>query len=100
VGSNRLFDRTFGEQAFGNLASALHEMGRDREAIDVARRSVELSPHFSLCLARSLSACLSPSLCLSVCLSASVSVSLSLFLSLSFALSLSLSLSLSLNPKA
>ncbi|KAJ1486106.1 hypothetical protein T484DRAFT_1791002 [Baffinella frigidus] len=33
--------------AFGNLASALHEMGRDREAVDVARRGVQIDPNYA-----------------------------------------------------
>ncbi|EKX43301.1 hypothetical protein GUITHDRAFT_110718 [Guillardia theta CCMP2712] len=34
-------------QAFGNLASALHEIGRDKEAIEVARRGVQLDGNYA-----------------------------------------------------
>jgi hypothetical protein len=32
---------------FGNLASALHEIGRDKEAVDVARQGVALDPNYA-----------------------------------------------------
>lgn len=34
-------------QAFGNLASALHEIGRDREAVEVARQGVALDGNYA-----------------------------------------------------
>lgn len=34
-------------QAWGNLATSLHELGRTKEALDAARKGVELDPNYA-----------------------------------------------------